>query len=199
MKKAVAMPCTEAQFEAMRPKLETIEGLRIESIGDWEVSPCLVNSFCGQENVITNIDGYTEDWYNRTVYPEFNEQIFLEACGYQTAEAKLDDLISRMLDELSERIARLEGVMTGQVEDAKPEIDYSRIKTGSRVKVKGEGDKTFRVVLWDADYYIDSFYNRYKKKIRDFRYFTFYDGNDFYFECISKNDKIDFITEVIQY
>lgn len=192
------MPCTEAQFEAMRPKLETIEGLRIESIGDWEVSPCLVNSFCGQENVITNIDGYTEDWYNRTVYPEFNEQIFLEACGYQTAEAKLDDLISRMLDELSERIARLEGVMTGQVEDAKPEIDYSRIKTGSRVKLKGRGDRIFGVVFWDSPYYI-SRSGLFCKGEDRYLYFTFYFNNKYLSVVRRKNEKPDFVTEVIEY
>lgn len=115
------MPCTEAQFEAMRPKLETIEGLEIVDLDDWNEFPFIVNNIYDTSNLVSNLRRKSCT-NGRMVYPEFNEQVFLEACGYQTAEAKLDAEISRRLDELSERIARLEGVMTGQVEDAKHEM-----------------------------------------------------------------------------
>lgn len=214
------MPCTKAQFKAMRPKLETIQGLRIVDLSKWNDFPFIVNNLYGKSNCVSNLVR-ASNGLDRTVYPEFDEKIFLDACGYQSSEQKLDDEIQIKLDELSERVSQLESEMRRRAclnesifnmrEDINrrlsklesqpaPEIDYSKIKTGSIVKLKGKemGDMAVRVVLWDSLYYISK-KMRFAKAEIGLRCFTFHHEGEYINHFLWDGEKIDFIAEVVRY
>lgn len=81
MKKAIAMKCTQEQFDSVKGKLI---GCKISGISDFLEMEYLINNRSNEENSITNyldIDKYER---GRTVYETWNEQIFLNACGIET-------------------------------------------------------------------------------------------------------------------
>ncbi len=102
----ITMRCTQEQFEAIKPKLE---GCLFWAIDDFNVYNYLINHVGGDKKVITNTDGYfLKTDHNRTVYEEWNEEIFLKACGIevksleqqlQKAEAEVKRLQSLIEEE----------------------------------------------------------------------------------------------------
>lgn len=81
MKKAIAMRCTQEQFEAIKPRLKE-NNIEIVDISSNFTRYCyLVNNFKSIQNKIANVG--TEDYKNsnREVLETWNEKVFLEACG----------------------------------------------------------------------------------------------------------------------
>ncbi len=83
MKKAIAMKCTQKQFDAIRDKLVGIEiG---DDIAHFKNYPYLVNNYAGKGlNFMSNASGYYNGSYNREIHETWNEEIFLNACGIET-------------------------------------------------------------------------------------------------------------------
>ena len=81
--KPIAMKCNQEQFDAIRPKLKKA-GCKIDSSNGFETYPYLVNNKIGNKNNITNYCKSDANSYNRTVYKEWNEKLFLECCGIET-------------------------------------------------------------------------------------------------------------------
>lgn len=82
-KKHIAMRCNKEQFEAIKPKLHSryILDLNVfEFYGDLNLSKSyLVNFYCEEEKV-----KFSRFITGREVHEEWNEKIFLEACGIET-------------------------------------------------------------------------------------------------------------------
>jgi len=79
MKKAIAMKCTQKQFDAIKGKLV---GCKIGNITSFFNHFYLVNNNCGEQNLINNIPNTNR--FPREIYETWNEQIFLDACGIET-------------------------------------------------------------------------------------------------------------------
>lgn len=81
-KRPIAMRCTEKQFKVIEPKLKDFKIIRLD---DFKFFYYLANNFAGNKDQISNLHssniGLHKD-YN--VIEEWNEQIFLEACGIET-------------------------------------------------------------------------------------------------------------------
>ena len=79
----ISMYCNDTQFKYIKPKL--IEaGLKIECIGqNWDAECYLTNSFGGHESIISNIPASSAKLYNRKVYGQWNEKLFLQCCGIE--------------------------------------------------------------------------------------------------------------------
>ncbi len=84
--KAVAMPCTQAQWEEIKPVLERF-GIQNKNITDFETDRFLVNYYLSVNNLVTNIPPSKIVNYGRMFFPTYNKQAFLKACGvdYQNA------------------------------------------------------------------------------------------------------------------
>lgn len=78
----IAMKCNKEQFEAIKPKLENFE----KEIGGFGGLPYLTNFLRGIENNIRNIFESCKGDYNREVHEEWNEKVFLQACGIETEQ-----------------------------------------------------------------------------------------------------------------
>lgn len=78
--KAVAMPCTQAQWEEIRRELY-FYGIHNEDIADFETNPFLVNYYLSVNNLVTNVSKSVATSHNHTQLPTFNKQAFLKACG----------------------------------------------------------------------------------------------------------------------
>lgn len=82
MKKAIAMRCTQEQFEAIKPKLSEST---IHCMSYFSIESFLVNNLAGG-NKISNVHEHVAESHNREVHQEWNEKIFLEACGIEVEE-----------------------------------------------------------------------------------------------------------------
>lgn len=79
----ISMYCDDAQFKCIKPKLIEI-GLKIKCIGqNWDEECYLTNSFGGEESIISNIPASSSKLYNRKVYGQWNEKLFLQCCGIE--------------------------------------------------------------------------------------------------------------------
>lgn len=85
MKQAISMQCTEEQFEELRVKLEE-NNIAIFCNSSFYGNVIIVNNLDGFDNLVTNLYASCKDDYNRTYYPTFNIEIFLEACGVETKQ-----------------------------------------------------------------------------------------------------------------
>lgn len=80
MKKAIAMRCTKEQFESVKPKLKGL--IKIDELVRFDTYNYLTN-FYKEENLVSNVKfEKTKDY--TLVYNEWNEKVFLEACGIYT-------------------------------------------------------------------------------------------------------------------
>jgi len=79
MKKAIAMKCTQEQFDTVKDKLVRIE---ITSITDFNESNYLTNGY--KIGIITNLDKYYVSIWTENIHETWNEEIFLNACGIET-------------------------------------------------------------------------------------------------------------------
>jgi len=77
----IAMKCSKEQFDAIKGKLV---GCKVEGVFNFEHYNYLMNYRFGVKNHITN---YTEGALikdDACIYNEWNEKIFLNACGIET-------------------------------------------------------------------------------------------------------------------
>lgn len=82
-KQNIAMLCNKEQFEAIKPKLEKSK-IEIKNIsGNFGRYCYLVNNYMGKRSV-SNVSVLWIDEFNRIVHEQWNEKLFLEACGIET-------------------------------------------------------------------------------------------------------------------
>lgn len=91
MKRPIAMKCTHEQFDAVKTKLKDFN-YEIICIYDFERSSYLINNLGGDTKKISNVLNEDKKSHNRTVYETWNEKIFLEACGIEVEEPKVNIL-----------------------------------------------------------------------------------------------------------
>lgn len=103
----IAMRCTQEQFEAIRPKLK---GCALCFITDFNSYKYLINNAGGVKNVVTNISESGKSQFNRTVYEEWNEEIFLKACGIEI------DTLEQQLERAKAEVERLEKLIKAKKE-----------------------------------------------------------------------------------
>lgn len=77
MKKAIAMRCSQEQFDAIEPKLVGQE-IELSVHSGFEDFPYLTNPYKG---IATHVGNYKIPDTLRDVYETWNEKVFLEACG----------------------------------------------------------------------------------------------------------------------
>lgn len=113
----IAMRCNQEQWELLKPKLENIF-----DIGSFVGNPYLTNNYRGVSGSISNTSSHNKLDHGREVHEEFNEKIFLEACGISVFEISKETVIKyQMKDEFPE-VFGLRKDFTGWVKSIK-EID----------------------------------------------------------------------------
>ncbi len=81
--KAIAMLCNKEQFVRIKPKLKSLQACMI----DFTYSrPYLVNNLGGVLNQISTVNQYDKSGYSREIHEEWNDKIFLSACGIEVEE-----------------------------------------------------------------------------------------------------------------
>lgn len=101
----IVMRCTQDQFEAIKPKLKGIMDISEVNYNFTRYS-YLINNFMGLNYVVSNISERCKRDRNREVYEEWNEKIFLDACGI-TPET-LQDRLANLEKEIKEVKALIE-------------------------------------------------------------------------------------------
>lgn len=76
MQRKIAMRCTQEQWDAIKDKLADVE-----LISNFKESSYLVN--CYKHSKITNLLRSYSTFWTKEIYEEWNEQVFLEACGIE--------------------------------------------------------------------------------------------------------------------
>jgi len=104
------MRCTQEQFDAIEPKLRDLKIWYITPFTDCNY---LVNNVGGETKTISNVMNHAKGDHNREVHEEWNEEIFLEACGIEVET--LQEKEQRLLKELEEVQQQIE-------EENKPKI-----------------------------------------------------------------------------
>lgn len=148
MIKAIAMKCTQEQFELIKPKLEALDMINITSFSEY---PYLCNNF-NYKNKIGNVYKYSLSKKDYEVFETWNEKIFLEACGIQTEPTHT---ITK------EQIRTIESDGCSYVKEWFPKAFEVELKVGTWYKhtehdsliVFNNGDKTLG--FWKGEY-IDS-------------------------------------------
>jgi len=121
----VAMRCTQEQFDAIEPKLRD---LKIWSITPFTDCNYLVNNVGGETKTISNVMNHAKGDHNREVHEEWNERIFLEACGIEVET--LQEKEQRLLKEL---------------EAVRKNIEDSKVKVGDWCKFWDDDESRFIV------------------------------------------------------
>lgn len=80
--KPIAMKCNEAQFKDIEPILKKNGGM-IMDIGDFKNFEYLINYYCGEKNHITNVEDSSKNGFSRTIFEEWNKDLFLKSCGIE--------------------------------------------------------------------------------------------------------------------
>lgn len=107
----IAMRCTQEQFDSIKPKLI---GLMIEHISPFSECGYLTNNLWGKEKIISNITYYAKAYVNREVHEEWNEEIFLKACGIE-----VETTLTEQLEKEEAEVKRLKEAIE---EENKPKI-----------------------------------------------------------------------------
>jgi hypothetical protein len=76
----ISMKCNQEQFDEIRPILEKAR-INIQDVYDFNNFNYLTNNYAGEGLIVTNIKEECADDYNRNVYPKWNKEVFLNACG----------------------------------------------------------------------------------------------------------------------
>lgn len=76
MQRKIAMRCTQEQWDAIKDKL-----VNVNLITSFTHSNYLVN--CYRDSCITNVPYEYASAWTKEVYKEWNEQVFLDACGIE--------------------------------------------------------------------------------------------------------------------
>jgi hypothetical protein len=105
--KAIAMKCNEEQFKAIEPKL-LADGCMIENISLLDRYPYLTNNYQGGDYRISNIGNDVKDQKNREAHEQWNEEVFLEACGIETFTITKDTALKYEMKEEFPQLFALE-------------------------------------------------------------------------------------------
>ena len=95
------MRCTQEQFNAIKHKLTNLQ-----SVTTFTKDMYLTNNLSGGKGFISNISGIYKRDHNREVYEEWNERIFLEACGI--IPCTIQDRLANLEKEIKEVKALIE-------------------------------------------------------------------------------------------
>lgn len=133
----IAMRCNQEQWELLKPKLEN-DGYSDFEIDGFEKFKYLTNNLRGCVGLIANIKKQDAKDYNRQVHKEFNEKVFLEACGI-SEEPKFE--ITK------------ETVIKYQMKDEFPEAFENVFKTGYYKHKNGEHPKWFSYANFETQEY----------------------------------------------
>ena len=162
--KAVSMPCTEAQWEEIKPVLERF-GIQNEDITDFETDRFLVNNYMSVNNLVTNIPPSEIVKHGRMFFPTYNKEAFLKACGVdyklalepKVAEKKrrIQDLKPYSLDKVfqlsKEQIHALNNGTT-TVKELFPDLFTKESKPADMEKVKAlfktEIENRYKAGMW---------------------------------------------------
>ena len=139
----IAMKCTQEQFEDIKPKLKEIGKIGDLLFAFENDNLYLVNNYNG-EKLYFDIS-YCGD-FNRKVYEQWNEEIFLKACGIE-------------VETLQQRLKKAEA----EVKRLKEAIEDSEIKVGDWVKRTREGLELFKADKTHDYRYINSEKHLYQK------------------------------------
>lgn len=92
--KPISMKCNQEQFDAIKPILEK-RGMEIRSINSFASNPYLTNNFTDISGIISNlVIGDFLNVHGRTVYEEWNQDLFLRCCGIDpTPKFKVGDKV----------------------------------------------------------------------------------------------------------
>jgi hypothetical protein len=80
--KTIAMKFNEEQLNSIRNILEE-NGCKIVDIYSTHINNYLVNKYEDKEKIVSNVNILYADKYERTVYHEWNANLFLESCGIE--------------------------------------------------------------------------------------------------------------------
>jgi len=135
MKRAIAIRCTQEQFDSIKDKIAS----KINSVTSFETYPYLIN-FSDSERCISNIrkHNYWDNYWNQNpeIHETFNADIFLEACGVEAEKVfSRENLQFRNPERENEWLD-----YTGNYEfRLKPQPDYSKEIEALQQKAKENG------------------------------------------------------------
>lgn len=245
----IAMKCNQEQFNAIKPILKE-NGLKIQTFSEFGDEEYLVNNLDGCKGDISKVESFISHHYSRTVFEEWNQNIFLEYCGIKTekqtektmgykltvpvkdvleihkiacstwktiiakyltrvdleqnikfTEKEVDDMFEAATAEQKPVLTRIFG------EKKKEEIDYTKLKTGSKVIIKYSGhhcggignidrDEPVDIVFYKTPHFVTS--NGKFETIGHYdQYITFHQKGEFV--LYTAHEEIDYIKEVIEY
>ena len=245
----IAMKCNQRQFIAIDPILKE-NGLEVYNITNFTYAPYLVNNVGEDDLCVSNVATNSKDNHDRTVFEEWNQNIFLEYCGiklekqtektmgykltvpttdvleihkiacstwkkiiakYLTrvdseqnikfTEQEIDDMFIAATAEQKPVLTRIFG------EKKKEEIDYTKLKTGSKVIIKYSGhhcggigninrDEPVDIVFYKTPHFISGA-GRFTTIGHYDQYITFHQKGEFV--LFTAHEEIDYIKEVIEY
>ena len=103
----IAMKCTQEQFDAIKPKLK---GLKVTNISSFSDCDYLVNNLGGERKLISNVMYHAKTDRNRVAHEEWNEEIFLKACGIEVYS------LEQQLEKAKAEVERLEKLINAKNE-----------------------------------------------------------------------------------
>jgi hypothetical protein len=247
--KPIAMKCSQEQFNQIKPILEERE-LIIKNLDPFDDYPYLVNDLGGDLGLVSNISPANKITWDREVFEEWDQDIFLQYCGIDVKQNKenmnkvytrsVEDMMkihniacsawkTIILKEYIQKVNPYDGmieVTEEQIEamfDAatpaqvpvleevfgkqKKEIEWSRIKTGSKVMIQNTGQhcygfnnidrsKPVDVVFWKTPHYVRGG-GTFKTDGHYPSYCTFHQNGNYV--LFSSHEDTDYVTEVIEY
>jgi len=87
--KPISMKCSKEQFEEIKPILEE-NGLEIYDLNLFNKFPYLVNNSVGNFGTISIISNGNKSFHNRTVFEEWDKDLFLKYCDIKPISKKID-------------------------------------------------------------------------------------------------------------
>lgn len=108
----VAMKCSQEQFDAIKDRLTNFD-----LITNFDKSSYLIN--CYRESSITNLTYEYANAWAEEFYDEWNEKIFLNACGIETGidVQFYSEILDEWLDLSTDRIYRLKPSRKQEIEN----------------------------------------------------------------------------------
>lgn len=78
------MMCNREEFDAIKPKLES-GGMVIDSVISFGKCQFLVNNYNDEIGLVSNVSRSASSDFSRSVFNEWDEQLFLRFCGIVTS------------------------------------------------------------------------------------------------------------------
>jgi len=138
MKKAIAMKCSQEQWDSIKGRIP--EGIK-KSICKFGINDYLTNYFCEIENNIANITMVVN---SEKIHETFNAKIFLEACGietdvYEITKEQLKSLIEAAVCNIKDYVMNNDGFIDDWMKDAFPDAFKKELEVGKWYKAFHKG------------------------------------------------------------